>query len=74
MSIMSNDPIVGELPMNRYLAILILVMPVVLSGCAGCNTAGHGYDNSYMAGADGQIVPTNIDGGGSGVSPQSGRH
>ena len=71
---MFDNPIVGELSMKRYLAILIMVMPVVLSGCAGCNTAGHGYDNSYTVGPSGQIVPTNIDGGGSGVPPQSGRH
>jgi hypothetical protein len=59
--------------MKRYLAILVLMMPVVLSGCAGCNN-GHAYDSSYMVGSDGQVVPTNVEGGGSGVSPQSGRH
>jgi hypothetical protein len=70
-----HDPILGELPMKRFLAMLILAMPVVLSGCAGCSyNNGRAYDSSYMVGSDGQVVPSNIEGGGTGVSPQSGRH
>jgi hypothetical protein len=56
-------PIWGWLPMKRYLAILILLMPVVASGCAGCtmHERGQAYDNSYMVGSDGQVVPTNVE-------------